>query len=97
MEENTAFFSGKPADANSTLMPNCRAWLREKVNDLSNASDDCTVAVFVNCPSIGVFSAVRLSFTLNLVTNLLADFPTNGICFLVTPNKAGQDSRPVKI
>ena len=75
-------------DAESTLLPALRSWLREAAQDCSSSPQDFTVVLFLNCPALGVLTAGRTSWALNLITNVLADFPTNGICFLVKPNRA---------
>ena len=61
--------------------------------DVGTASDDHTVAIFMNMPAIGVLSAIRISFTLTLITNILSDFPVNGVAFVVFPNRSAQDGR----
>ena len=45
-----------------------------------------------NCPALGILSASRVSFLLNLVTNVLSDFGLNGVCFLIHPNRASNNA-----
>ena len=90
IEQNLTQFAGKTSEAESTLMPSSRAWIRKQTDEMGNAPDDHCVMLFLNCPAIGVLSAARTSFILNYVTNVIADHPLNSICFIVHPNRAGQ-------
>ena len=90
MDQHLKMFCGRTADAESTLMPLSRSWLRESAADLATGTEDHCVMLFMVCPCLGILSASRTSFILNFVTNVLSDFPQNGICFLVKPNRAGQ-------
>eukprot|EP00435_Cladocopium_sp_Y103_P057773 s599_g20.t1 len=91
--ENLTQFAGKTVEAESTVMPASRAWLRDQANALGNSPEDHAVILFLNCPAIGVISAARHSFILNYITNVLADFPLNSVCFVVHPNRAQQEGR----
>ena len=90
LSENTGVFAGKSVEAESTVMPASRSWIREMTHELGNSADDHCVVLILNCPSIGIISATRMNFILNYVSNVLADYPLNSICFLVHPNRAGQ-------
>lgn len=90
MKEYLTLFVGKSAEAESTVMPASRAWLREMCSEHGNHFDDHAVFLWCNCPSIGVMSATRVSFILNFISNVLADFPMNSVCVLVHPNRASQ-------
>lgn len=90
MEENLTQFAGKTSEAESTLMPSSRAWIRRQIAEMGNGPEDHCVMLFLNCPAIGVISAARTSFILNYVTNVIADHPLNSVCFIVHPNRAGQ-------
>lgn len=80
MENHFSIFSGKASEAESTVMPASRSWVRETISDLgSQGPDDHMVVVILNCPYI-----------VNYVTNILADYPSNSVCLLVHPNRAGQ-------
>ena len=74
-------------------MPACRSWLKEKALELGTSTDDHTVAVVLNMPAIGVLSAIRMSFTLSMVANIMSDFPLNGVALLVFPNRGSHDNR----
>ena len=94
MQENCSIFAvSKPTEAESTVMPNCRSWLKERAMEVGTSCDDHTVAIFMNTPAVGVLSAIRMSFTLSLITNVLSDFPVNGVAFVIFPNRAAQDAR----
>ena len=86
LTENLRVFTGRTSDADSTLMPASRAWMREMVDDIGETA----VVLFMNCPAVGILGASFKSFMLTYITNCLADFPKNAICFLVHPNRAGQ-------
>lgn len=83
-------FAGKSSDAESTLMPSARSWLKEQAAELGNSKDDHSIVIFCICPAMGILSASRISFLLNFITNTLADHQLNGVCYLVKPNRAGQ-------
>jgi len=94
MDDRFKMFSSKMNDAESTLLPALRSWLREAAQDCGSSPQDFTVVLFLNCPALGVLTAARTSWALNFISNVLADFPTNGICFVVKPNRAsGQAGR----
>lgn len=91
--ENLTQFVGRTVEAESTVMPASRAWLRDQAKELGNSPEDHGIILFLNCPAIGVMSAARLSFILNYISNVLADFPLNSVCFVVHPNRAQQEGR----
>ena len=95
LSEHICIFSGRSLDAESTVMPNARAWIKNMVSDMACSSDDFSVVLVVNTPSMGILSASRTSFLLSFVTNVVADWPNNCIVFLVHPNRAGQETRTV--
>lgn len=84
------FFPGKIGEADSTIMPSSRQWIRNKVTELSNDPADFGIVLFLNMPALGVASAARTSFCINYISNVLSDYPDNAICFVVHPNRAGQ-------
>lgn len=90
MSEHLVTFAGKISEAESTLMPTARSWMRQMTMEVCNGPDDHSVAVLCICPAMGILSASRTSFILNFITNILADYPVNGVVFLVKPNRAGQ-------
>ena len=92
MDENMETFTGKSTDAEATVMPPVRQWLNKNARDYG-ASNEYTVQMFLNAPTIGVMTAGQRSFFVNFVCNVLADFPRNGICFLVHPNRAQHEPR----
>ena len=80
----------------STTMPAVRQWVRTMRNDMGCSTSDHIIAIWVNCPSLGIMGASHKAFVLSFVTNVLSDSPENSICFLVHPNRAGQqEGRPV--
>ena len=91
MESQFSMFCGKASDAESTVMPASRSWVRETISELgSQRPDDHQLVVFLNCPCIGIISAEVHSYITNYITNILADFPSNGVVLLIHPNRAGQ-------
>lgn len=94
MDGNFSIFCGKASEAEGTVMPTSRAWVRECAADLGSvAPDDHMVAVFMNCPSVGILGAEVTSYMINYITNILSDHPSTGVCFLIHPNRAGQQER----
>ena len=90
MSEHLMTFAGKSSDAESTLMPEVRSWLRDVAVEVSTSADDHCVILFCVCPALGILSASKTSFLLNFISNVLADFKHNSVCVLVKPNRAGQ-------
>lgn len=90
LEKNITIFQGKVAEGESTVMPASRAWVRNMATDMGNTSDDHSIFIFVNYPSLGIAGAAKNGFLLNYVTNILSDHPANAVCFVVHPNRAGQ-------
>ena len=82
-------FTGKSSDAESTIMPACRSWLRRVAQDVGSCPNDHSIVLILNGPTVGVFSAAQKSFFINFVANVLSDHPQNAICLLVHPNRAG--------
>eukprot|EP00435_Cladocopium_sp_Y103_P038190 s1676_g10.t1 len=72
-------FAGKIGEAESTLMPEVRSWVRSMTQELGSATDDHAVIIFINLPGMGILGASAKSFLLSFVANLLADFPENSI------------------
>ena len=94
LKQNLTLFVGKTSDGESTILPQSRAWLKDMSIEVGNSHDDHQIVLLLNCPSIGVLSAARLSFILTYISNILSDFPLNSVCFLIHPNRAGhQDGR----
>ncbi|CAL1131715.1 unnamed protein product [Cladocopium goreaui] len=89
MGQNLAVFAGKVAEGESTVMPKSRSWLRETIQENANSQDDHSICLWMNCTTIGILGAHHKNFIYNYVANVLADYPLNGICFLVFPNRAG--------
>ena len=93
MNANVRIFSGKLATADSTVMPTTRSWLRQTCSEHGSSFDDHHVILWLNCTTIGILGAHQRAFLLNYITNVLADYPLNGICFCIFPNRAGQEGR----
>ena len=90
MKENLTLFVGKTSEGESIVMPQSRGWIRDQASELGCAPDDHGVVLFLNAPAIGVISAARNNFILNYITNILTEWPTNSVCFIVHPNRASQ-------
>ena len=75
VEENMTIWSGKTQDAESSILPKVRSWLRNMAMQHGNSVDDHTVVLWCNCPALGILSASKTNFLLNLVANVLSDFP----------------------
>ncbi|CAL1136071.1 unnamed protein product [Cladocopium goreaui] len=83
-------------EGESTVMPQSRGWIRDQASELGCAPDDHGVVLFLNAPAIGVVSAARNNFILNYITNILTEWPTNSVCFIVHPNRASQQEGRTK-
>ncbi|CAK9068600.1 Uncharacterized protein SCF082_LOCUS34511, partial [Durusdinium trenchii] len=93
MEESMMLFAGKTSDADSTLLPVSRSWVRNSVQAMGTGSDDVGVVLWLNLPAVGILCAERREFFLTYIANVLADWPRNSVAFVVMPNRAGQDGR----
>ena len=95
LEDNLAMFSGKSSDAESTVLPQLRQWIKRMVSEHASTNDGYDIVLMLNLPMAGVVSAAQRSFFINCITNVLADRPNNAICFVVHGNRAGhKDARP---
>ena len=90
LKTTMTIFGGKIGEAESTLMPEVRSWVRSMTQELGSLPDDHVVILFINLPGMGILGASAKSFLLSFVANLLADFPENSIALLVHPNRASQ-------
>ena len=89
MKENLTQFIGRMSDSD-TVMASSRTWVRQMSADLGGSPEDHGIFVWLNIPAIGVMSAGRVNFILSYLTQLMADHPTNAICFVVHANRASQ-------
>jgi len=91
MEANFTVFAGKAATADSTILPTSRSWLKSMAQEHSGSVDEYQVVLWLNCTTVGILSAHQKAYMYSYVSNVLADFPLNGICFCIYPNRAGQN------
>lgn len=90
-------FCGRTAEADSVLMPQVRAWVRDQAQELGSAPDDHQVVVYLCCPSLGIMGAQYRAFMLSFISNILADHPVNSVAIIVHPNRASQESRTGRV
>ena len=90
IDANLKVYSSKMMEAEPVLMPAVRSWIRSQAVERGNSTEDHAVIMIMNCPTAGILSGLHKSFITNFITNVLADFPLNGICLLVHPNRASQ-------
>lgn len=91
IDANLKVFSSKMVDAEPVLMPAVRSWIRSQAVEHGNSHEDHSVIMIMNCPTAGILSGLHKSFITNFITNVLADFPLNGLCLLVHSNRASQN------
>lgn len=75
-----------------SLLPSLLPWLEqcfEASTFMRNPSEEACI-LFVNCPAMGVVSAIKHNYVIELVTSLLASRPSNSIAILVHPNRASE-------
>ncbi|CAL1154099.1 unnamed protein product [Cladocopium goreaui] len=90
LKTTMTIFGGKIGEAESTLMPEVRSWVRSMTQELGPSPDGTAVILFINLPGMGILGASAKSFLLSFVTNMLADFPENSVALLVHSNRASQ-------
>eukprot|EP00438_Fugacium_kawagutii_P008987 Skav223739 [mRNA] locus=scaffold2572:167090:171101:+ [translate_table: standard] len=62
MEENLMVFPGKSAnEADSTIMPQSKAWIRGAIEDLPG-NDSFSVVLWLNCPNMGIIPSAKYEF-----------------------------------
>lgn len=93
LEGNLMVFPGRQGDAKSTMMPSVRSWMRHVMEDDCISVEDHSVILWLNCPCIGILPTLKYDFFLTFISNMLAEFPRNGICFIIYPNRATQLDR----
>lgn len=91
IDANLKIYSSKMMEAEPVLMPAVRSWIRSQAVEHGNSPEDHGVIMIMNCPTAGILSGLHKSFITNFITNVLADFPLNGLCILVHSNRASQN------
>ncbi|CAK8994487.1 unnamed protein product [Durusdinium trenchii] len=93
MDSSMTIFASRAMEADSTIMPSARAWIREVSAEVGCSAADHMVVLFLNLPAVGIVSSVKLDFFVSFLANTLADYKQNGIAILVHPNRAGQSAQ----
>ena len=62
MSDHLVTFSGKAADAENTVMPMVRSWLRESATEVGNSADDHSIVIFCVCPAMGSYQQAGWGF-----------------------------------
>ena len=83
-------FPGRQSDADSTMMPAARSWIRNCLEEECISPEDHSVVLWLNCTTIGIIPTLKYDFFLTFLSNVLTDFSKNGVCFIVFPNRASQ-------
>ena len=81
------------------LLPSLLPWLEERFEAATFLRDSSTEGsiLYVNCAVLGVVSAGKTAYMLNLITGFLAARPQNGIAVLIHPNRAAEGRRTLAI
>ena len=90
MDSTMSIFPGRSIDADSTVMPQARAWVKDVSSEVGNCASDHNIVLFLNLPCVGIGPSTKLEFFVTFVANTLADYKHNAIAILVHPNRAGQ-------
>jgi len=93
IEESLMVFPARSAvEADSTIMPSSRSWIRTSIDDMAECTsgDDFSVVIWLNLPSMGIIPSAKYEFFLTYLANMLTDYPKNGLALIVFPNRAAQ-------
>lgn len=90
MDDSLTIYSAKSIDADSTVMPKSRSWLRQMADELGTCEADHGIVVILNCPAVGIISASKWEFFVSYISNVLSDNKGNSIAVIIHPNRASQ-------
>ncbi|CAK9021468.1 Uncharacterized protein SCF082_LOCUS15362 [Durusdinium trenchii] len=90
IENSMMTFPGRQSDADSTMMPAARSWIRNCLEEECISPEDHSVVLWLNCTTIGIIPTLKYDFFLTFLSNVLTDFSKNGVCFIVFPNRASK-------
>ena len=87
-------FPGRQNDAESTIMPAVRTWVRQCLDDVPcNSPEDHSIYLWLNCPAVGIMPTLKYDFFLTFLSNILTEFSKNSVCLIIYPNRACQMDR----
>lgn len=93
MESNMTLFAGRTLEADSTVMPSARAWIKDISGEVGCSAADHSVILFLNLPAVGIVPSAKQEFFVSFLANTLADYKQNAIAVLIHPNRAGQSTQ----
>jgi hypothetical protein len=80
------------AKANQMVLPTLLPWLESSMDDMtfvrSDTEEGCIL--WCNLPTVGVVSAMKKDYFLQLITGLLTSRPSNSICVVLQANRASE-------
>lgn len=89
VDENLKVWTTKPE---STPLPTLLPWIEERFEDQTYLRDPTEegLILYFNLTSMGVVSALKLSYVHSLCTSLLAARPGNSVAVIIHANRASE-------
>ena len=83
-------FTARSGEAESTVLPTVTSWVQEAFSDVPEvrSTDDHGVVLWWNMPACAVLSSSKYDFGITSISNLLAQYPRNGLALVIHPNRA---------
>ena len=90
LTSNMRIFTARAGDAESTVLPTITSYIQEAFDDVPEvrSTDDHCVVLWWNMPACGVLSSAKYDYGITAISNLLAQYPRNGLAIVIHPNRA---------
>ena len=81
--------------ANQAILPSILPWIESCFEEQTFARVEAEegIVLFVNLPSMGVVSAMKKKYCLQLITGLLTARPNNSVCVVIHANRASESKQ----
>lgn len=87
---NMRIFTARAGEAESTVLPMAANWIQEAFSEAPEvrSTEDHGILLWWNLPACGVISSSKYDYGITSISNLLAQFPRNGLAIVIHPNRA---------
>jgi len=87
---NMRIFTARAGEAESTVLPMAANWIQEAFSEVPEvrSTEDHGILLWWNLPACGVISSSKYDYGITSISNLLAQFPRNGLAIVIHPNRA---------
>ena len=91
LSSNMRIFTARAGEAESTVLPTVTSWIQEAFSDVPEvrSTEDHGIVIWWNLPACGVISSSKYDYNgITAISNLLAQYPRNGLAVVIHPNRA---------